>query len=129
VVIPDPIPNSEVKHLRANGTARVTAWESRTLPELIMERPQVETPGVFFMFCARGALWRCRREAPSRWLVGRAGISYSAFAAVRAAVAAACWIARATGDLRTDAMRAGGLVRHSCIETASPNGSPRSYRR
>jgi hypothetical protein len=49
VVIPDPIPNSEVKHLRANGTARGTAWESRTLPELIMERPQVETPGVFFL--------------------------------------------------------------------------------
>jgi hypothetical protein len=34
-VIPDPIPNSEVKPSRADGTARGTAWESRTLPELI----------------------------------------------------------------------------------------------
>lgn len=30
--IPDPIPNSEVKLLGANGTARATVWESRTLP-------------------------------------------------------------------------------------------------
>ncbi len=29
---PDPIPNSEVKLLGADGTARVTVWESRTLP-------------------------------------------------------------------------------------------------
>ena len=33
-VIPDPIPNSEVKPSRADGTARGTAWESRTPPEL-----------------------------------------------------------------------------------------------
>ena len=31
--IPDPIPNSEVKLFGANGTARETVWESRTLPE------------------------------------------------------------------------------------------------
>ena len=30
--IPDPIPNSEVKLLGADGTARATVWESRTLP-------------------------------------------------------------------------------------------------
>ena len=30
--IPDPIPNSEVKLLGADGTARATLWESRTLP-------------------------------------------------------------------------------------------------
>jgi hypothetical protein len=29
---PDPIPNSEVKLLGADGTARATWWESRTLP-------------------------------------------------------------------------------------------------
>ena len=29
---PDPIPNSEVKLLGANGTAREAVWESRTLP-------------------------------------------------------------------------------------------------
>ena len=30
--IPDPISNSEVKLLGADGTARATVWESRTLP-------------------------------------------------------------------------------------------------
>ena len=30
---PDPISNSEVKPASANGTARVTVWESRTSPE------------------------------------------------------------------------------------------------
>ena len=32
--IPDPIPNSEVKLVGADGTARVILWESRTLPGL-----------------------------------------------------------------------------------------------
>ena len=32
---PVPIPNTEVKPLIADGTARETVWESRTLPELI----------------------------------------------------------------------------------------------
>lgn len=32
--IPDPIPNSEVKLLGADGTAWVTVWESRSLPGL-----------------------------------------------------------------------------------------------
>ena len=31
---PVPIPNTEVKLLIADGTARVTMWESRTLPGL-----------------------------------------------------------------------------------------------
>lgn len=29
---PDPIPNSEVKPFRADGTSLETDWESRTLP-------------------------------------------------------------------------------------------------
>ena len=33
-VTPDPIPNSEVKPVRADGTAAEALWESRTLPEL-----------------------------------------------------------------------------------------------
>ena len=33
-VTPDPIPNSEVKPVRADGTAGEALWESRTLPEL-----------------------------------------------------------------------------------------------
>ena len=32
---PDPIPNSEVKPFSADGTARETVWESRTLPGII----------------------------------------------------------------------------------------------
>ena len=34
-VTPDPIPNSEVKPSSADGTARETVRESRTLPDLI----------------------------------------------------------------------------------------------
>ena len=33
-VTPDPISNSEVKLVIADGTARVTVWESRTPPDL-----------------------------------------------------------------------------------------------
>ena len=36
---PDPIPNSEVKLLGADGTAYASRWESRTLPGLFQERP------------------------------------------------------------------------------------------
>ena len=32
-VTPVPIPNTEVKPLRADDTARVAAWESRSLPD------------------------------------------------------------------------------------------------
>ncbi len=31
---PVPIPNTEVKPFSADGTARVTVWESRTLPKI-----------------------------------------------------------------------------------------------
>jgi hypothetical protein len=33
---PDPIPNSEVKPVCADGTAWVTVWESRSLPNLVL---------------------------------------------------------------------------------------------
>lgn len=36
---PVPIPNTAVKPLRANGTALVTVWESRSLPGFIFEIP------------------------------------------------------------------------------------------
>ena len=32
---PDPIPNSAVKPSSADGTARVSVWESRSLPDLL----------------------------------------------------------------------------------------------
>ncbi len=45
-VTPDPIPNSEVKPIRADGTAGEALWESRTSPELW--KPAVETRRAFF---------------------------------------------------------------------------------
>src|SRR6185369_10288835 len=38
-VTPVPIPNTEVKPYGADGTARVTVWESRTPPGLIFKTP------------------------------------------------------------------------------------------
>ena len=38
-VTPDPIPNSEVKLLGADGTAGATQWESRTPPGFFPQRP------------------------------------------------------------------------------------------
>ena len=40
-VIPDPIPNSVVKPSNVDGTARVTLWESRTLPGSYSESPRM----------------------------------------------------------------------------------------
>lgn len=47
VEIPVPIPNTVVKHLCADGTARETSWESRTLPALFEEPPVRENWGLF----------------------------------------------------------------------------------
>ena len=35
---PDPIPNSEVKLVGADGTAREAVWESRTLPGILSRK-------------------------------------------------------------------------------------------
>src|ERR1044071_8617847 len=48
--IPDPIPNSEVKLLGADGTARATVWESRTLPGYFSKG--LETPRGLLPFCS-----------------------------------------------------------------------------
>ena len=45
---PDPIPNSEVKLLGADGTAREAVWESRTLPGLF---PCQEAHAKAWAFC------------------------------------------------------------------------------
>jgi hypothetical protein len=42
-VTPVPIPNTEVKPAGADGTARVTAWESRKSPGLLNEARSVNT--------------------------------------------------------------------------------------
>ncbi len=48
-VTPVPIPNTEVKLPRADGTAWVTAWESRTLRELFKRAPRfLLTLALFF---------------------------------------------------------------------------------
>ena len=47
-VTPVPIPNTEVKPVTADGTARVSAWESRSLPGVSQPR-QVRLGGVLFV--------------------------------------------------------------------------------
>jgi beta-glucanase (GH16 family) len=53
-VTPVPIPNTEVKPATADGTAWVTAWESRSLPGLFSTKARVGNhAGLFFVrFCA-----------------------------------------------------------------------------
>ena len=46
-VTPVPIPNTEVKSLRADDTARVAAWESRSPPELIKRPARSYLRGAF----------------------------------------------------------------------------------
>ena len=50
VAIPVPIPNTEVKHLIANGTIWFAVWESRTLPGYYLQsytKPALETRRAF----------------------------------------------------------------------------------
>src|SRR5262249_54236500 len=49
-VTPVPIPNTEVKPATADGTARETVWESRSLPALLLRRsPIVHGQSGFFV--------------------------------------------------------------------------------
>jgi hypothetical protein len=58
---PVPIPNTAVKPLRADGTARASVWESRSSPGSIFERPLGYHP--------KGLCFGVRRWlAPGRWL-------------------------------------------------------------
>ena len=41
MVTPVPIPNTEVKHLSADDTWLVTAWESKSLPDLYSSLAQL----------------------------------------------------------------------------------------
>src|SRR5436190_11422873 len=72
-VIPDPIPNSEVKPSRADGTARVTAWESRSPPGLLAAPQIVRSAG--FLYGLRptraGSSVRAphNKRSPPRWVV------------------------------------------------------------
>ena len=79
-VPPVPIPNTEVKPDTADGTARETAWESRSLPALILEarsstdgRAFVCTPAPTAVHAVSRALrGRCFRQPP-RTLGGGVG--------------------------------------------------------
>jgi hypothetical protein len=45
---PDPIPNSEVKPLSADGSAGLSLCESRTLPGFNIQTPDARHQGFFF---------------------------------------------------------------------------------
>ena len=53
-VTPVPIPNTEVKPLRADGTARATLWETRSLPGLNQKAPLLATSKKRRFFCTSG---------------------------------------------------------------------------
>ncbi len=48
-VTPVPIPNTEVKPATADGTAWETAWESRSLPGVILEARCLNEQRAFFI--------------------------------------------------------------------------------
>src|SRR5262245_38202695 len=48
-VTPVPIPNTEVKPLWADGTARATAWETRSLPGLTKDSEEPQGSSEFFV--------------------------------------------------------------------------------
>src|SRR3954471_23340790 len=51
---PVPIPNTEVKPLGADGTARATVWESRKPPGLLNEARERNLAGFFVCFLTNG---------------------------------------------------------------------------
>ena len=57
---PVPIPNTEVKLLSPDGTARASVWESRTSPGLI-QRPSPRGEGLLSFFL----LSFCRFQLPA----------------------------------------------------------------
>ena len=73
-VTPVPIPNTEVKPTRADGTAREAVWESRSLPHFF--RKPAPTGGLFFLGSAV-------RGAPSRGLRARLRASWRPRTGVR----------------------------------------------
>ena len=56
-VTPVPIPNTEVKPLRADGTARATLWETRSLPGLINKKPLVSKDAEGFLHWGNALLF------------------------------------------------------------------------
>jgi hypothetical protein len=50
---PVPIPNTEVKPYGADGTARATAWESRSPPGLIQTKARLNKISGLFVFLSK----------------------------------------------------------------------------
>ena len=49
-VTPVPIPNTEVKPVGADDTARLPVWESRKSPDLIQQKSSFHVETSFFLF-------------------------------------------------------------------------------
>ena len=65
-VPPVPIPNTEVKPATADGTARATVWESRSLPGLFLQGRVPQARGLFFF--ERVCFFQWRGAPPPRYL-------------------------------------------------------------
>jgi hypothetical protein len=63
-VPPVPIPNTEVKPATADGTARATVWESRSLPGLFLTRPHGSSVRLFFFVPPASGRAHTRRHDP-----------------------------------------------------------------
>ena len=48
---PVPIPNTAVKPLCADGTCRVTGWESKSLPGVILKKEVLPKVELLFIIC------------------------------------------------------------------------------
>ena len=72
---PDPIPNSEVKPSSADGTAGVTLWESRSLPDLWAG--SLRGTGPSFLVQVSGAHTRGRARRDRAAPVARATAPYA----------------------------------------------------
>src|SRR5215207_11331380 len=66
---PVPIPNTAVKPLSADGTARASAWESRSSPGSILERPSSNRGPLFCCFIGFLGLLDSRTTVSCRHLM------------------------------------------------------------
>ena len=64
-VTPLPIPNREVKPRRADGTIRVTVWESRSMPDLFFNAPCQKARGFFLLLLNVPSFVRIKRPPNS----------------------------------------------------------------
>ena len=73
-VPPVPIPNTEVKPATADGTARATVWESRSLPGLFLQGRVPQARGLFFFERVCFFQWR---GAHPRAICHASGLAYA----------------------------------------------------